>query len=78
MAKTQWEKHVEALNALESMWCQFAYEIYRADEPRTRDNMIGRADGGLSALEDAFAVLVDEGRIEESGLTKHESSKTLA
>jgi hypothetical protein len=73
MAKTQWEKHVEVLNALEGMWCQFAYDLHRADEPKTHDNLIGRYDGGLSALETAFDVLLENGRIEESGLTRHET-----
>ena len=60
------------LDALEDMWCQFAYSTPHG-YPKT-----SRFDGGLSALEDAYEILIKHKRILENGLTIHENTKTLA
>ena len=66
-------KHEElkyALDALEGMWCQFAYSNPPHEYPKT-----SRFDGGLSALEDAYELLIKHKRILENGLTIHENSQ---
>ncbi len=64
MGKTRWEEFNEALDALEDMWHQYAYPIMSSGK------VVGKYDGGLSALENANDVLMYHNRIDGAGNTK--------